>query len=122
MITACARAMMQRVQESTMQHTCSVEPYIVADDGTISYGAPFVTECGFNAAGGNKSAGELYESVQADATMRLPLGRRIGVKDRVTILTAYGDRLHPAPVYEVSRIPDRFGPSGSVVELTEIYS
>ena len=41
------------------------------------------------------------------------------LKDRVTILTAYGEEITPMH-FEVSRIPDA-GPSAILAELTEAY-
>ena len=121
MITGAARCMMRHVQESSMQHVCRIEPYIVAEDGTVSYGKPFDTVCGFKANSGSLSGGSMYETVEADAELRLPLDVTIGMKDRVTILAAYGETV-ASRVYQVSALPDSFGPSGQVVQLQEIYS
>lgn len=116
-------AQLQRTQESTMMHTCVISPYIVGGDGTISYGAQGETlPCGFKALNGASSSGTLYETVTADAELRLPLGTQVKTMDRVTILSSFGRPLDPAPTYEVFRVPDSFGPSGLVVQLREIYS
>jgi len=119
MITSAARAFMRNTQVRSMQHTCRIEPYVVAGDGTVSYGDAFETICGFNSTNGSHNSGSLYETAEADATLRLPLDTYIGVKDRVTILTAYGEEIEPR-MFEVSRIPDP-GPSAIVADLMEIY-
>ena len=120
MITAAARKMMQRVQLQAMQHTCLIEPYIVAGDGTVSYGSAFETVCGFDAGSSGSSRGELYETAPISAQLRLPLDVQIGVKDRVTIISAYGEDILPMR-YEVSRIPTP-GPSAQTVSLAEVYT
>lgn len=119
MITAAARHAMRRTQEAHMQHTCSIETYTVGEDGTVSYGKPFDTICGFQSISGSLNPGTLYESADISARLRVPLGVAIGVKDRVTILTAYGEQITPR-LYEVSRTPSS-GPSGQVADLREIY-
>lgn len=119
MITASMRSWMQKTQEETMQHTCRIEPYVVGEDGTVSYAPGFETICGFNSQTGSHSSGSLYETAIADAQLRLPLGTYIGVKDRVTILTAYGDPIEP-DTYEVSGKPDE-GPTAILADLTEVY-
>ncbi len=103
-----------------MQHTCMIEHYIVAGDGTVSYSAPDMDiPCGFNGRTGTHTAGSIYETAEAAATLRLPLGTPVGIKDRVTMLTAYGEEITPMH-FEVSRIPDA-GPSAILAELTEAY-
>ena len=104
-----------------MQHYCSIEPYVVGEDGTVSYGQAVDSACGFNAKAGGLSSGDMYETVQADAELRLPLGVAVGMKDRVTVIAAYGETV-VSRVYEVVGLPDSFGPSGQVVQLQEIYS
>lgn len=121
MITGAARSMMQNTQERSMQHVCKIEHYIVAGDGTTSYGKPYKTICGFNAKAGGLSSGSMYETVQADAELRLPLDVMVGMKDRVTVLAAYGETI-ASRVYEIVGLPDSFGPSGQVIQLQEIYS
>ena len=103
-----------------MQHSCRIEPYIVAEDGTVSYGDGFESVCGFNATGGSNSNGAVFDAINADATLRLPLGVPVGMKDRVTILTAYGREVEPR-TFEVVKLPDSFGPSAQVVSLLEVY-
>ena len=123
MLTGSARSMMQKTQESSMQHMCTIELYIVDEDGSVSYGAPSApVRCGFKALAGYESHGDLYEAVTADAEIRFPLGVRVGLKDRITITESFGKPVFPRIRYEVSRLPDSFGPSGQVAELTEIYS
>ena len=119
MITASMRSWMRRVQEETMDHTCRIEPYVVGEDGTVSYAPGFETICGFNTRSGSSSNGQMYESAIVDATLRVPFGTYIGVKDRVTILTAYDEEIEPR-TFEVDRVPDK-GPTAIVAELTEIY-
>ena len=109
MITGSARSMMQNTQIRSMQHVCRIEPYIVAGDGTTSYGRAHKSICGFNAKAGGLSSGDMYETVQADAELRLPLDVKIGMKDRVTVLAAYGETV-ASRVYEVVGLPDSFGP------------
>ena len=124
MLTGSAREMMRKTQEDAMQHACIIERYIVAEDGTVSYGPPTQPiHCGFKANSGSASYNrdDFYDSVLADAELRLPLGVKVAVKDRVTIISSFGKRLIPAPLYEVSRIPDSFGPSAQTAELMEIY-
>lgn len=123
MLRASVRAAMQKTQESTMDHTCVIEHYIVAEDGTVSYGTPSDgIKCGFHLTNRNSdlSYNELYETMTSTAELRLPLGVEIGMKDRVTITQAYGESrgdLH----FEVNRLPSGTGPSGQVIGLQEIY-
>lgn len=113
-------AMMQKTQESAMHHKCTVEAYIVAEDGTISYGKPAVTVCGFENHAG--SAGDnVFETIEAAAAIRFPLSFRIGMKDRVTLTESFGKPVDPPQVYQVCRLPAS-GPSGQVVEVTEVWS
>lgn len=121
MITAANRAFMQRIQEQSMDHTCRIEPYVVGEDGTISYGTAFETICGFSIESGTAASGSVFDTVQIDAKLRLPAGTYIGMKDRVTILTAYGDPVEEL-TFEVVRLPSGFGPSAVVAWLQEVYS
>ena len=120
MLTGSMRAAMRRTQKSTMQHMCTIEPYRVAEDGTVSYGSPIETKCGFDLTSGAFDSGTLYESISASAKLRLPAGVTIGMKDRVTIVAAYGETV-TSRVFEVIALPDSFGPSAQVAMLQEIY-
>lgn len=116
-------AQLRKTQESTMCHECTIEAYTVGGDGTVTYGRPVRgVKCGFKELSGNVSDGTVYETIQADAEMRLPVDVRIGMKDRVTLTKSFDKKVSPVRRFEVSRLPDSFGPSGQVVELTEIYS
>lgn len=121
MITGSARAMMRKTQEASMQHVCRIEPYIVAEDGTVSYGIAFESICGFDLVSGSDSNNASYETITESARLRLPMGTAIGMKDRVTIIAAYG-QVVASRAFEVTALPDNYGPSGLVVNLTEIYS
>ena len=114
----------RNTQESTMMHECTIEAYTVGEDGTISYRAPVRSVCGFSAVSyAGRGAGEaLYETVQADAEMRLPLQTAIGMNDRVTLIRSFDKRLPVPRHFEVCSLPDSFGPSGQVVKLKEVYS
>ena len=114
-------ARMRQTQESTMMHVCLIEPYIVAGDGTVSYGKAVRSVCGFKANAGSFSAGSMYETIQADAELRLPLDVKIGMKDRVTLIASFGQAV-AARAFEVVGLPDSYGPSGQVVKLQEIWS
>ena len=114
-------AQLRKTQEASMMHECVIEPYIVADDGTVSYGKGVNSVCGFNANSGTVSAGTAYDSVDATAELRLPIGVAVGMKDRVTITAAFGQAV-ASKTYEVSGLPDSFGPSGQVVRLSEIWT
>ena len=119
---AATLAQFRKTQESTMMHTCTIEPYIVAEDGTISYGTPVTgVPCGFKLTSGSENAGETYDSIAASAELRLPIGTAIGMKDRITITGAFGQAVAAAR-FEVCHLPDTFGPSGYVVGLQEIYA
>ena len=120
MITGSARTMMQNVQERSMQHVCSIEPYIVAEDGTISYGTAFESKCGFQLVSGNLSEGSMYDTVAATAKLRLPVGVPIGMHDRVTVTAAYGETV-VTRTFKVTSLPGSFGPSGQVADLQEIW-
>ena len=120
MITGAARSFMQKTQERSMQHVCRIEPYIVADDGTVSYGAPVETICGFDLVSGSFDGGTLYDSVSASAKLRLPQGVAIGMNDRVTVFAAYGETV-TSRLFQVTALPDSFGPSGQTAALQEIY-
>ena len=104
-----------------MQHLCQIEPYIVAEDGTISYGAPVESICGFQLLSGALSEGTMYDTVAASAKLRLPIGVQIGMHDRVTIIAAYGETV-AARTFKVTGLPGSFGPSGQVADLQEIWS
>ena len=122
MITASMRAFMRKTQEETMQHTCCIEHYIVAGDGTVSYTAPGEeTICGFSVVNGSNSNGAVFDSIQVDAQLRLPKDVYIGMKDRVTLLTAYGEDVEER-TFEVVKLPESFGPSATVVSLQEVFA
>lgn len=105
-----------------MHHTCVIEHYIVAGDGTVSYGPPSEpTPCGLQITSGSFDTGALYESVAVMAKLRLPVGTPIGIKDRVTILSAFNRPVDPPQIYQVTALPAGVGPSGQVIALQEIY-
>ena len=113
---------MRQTQEAHMMHECAIEPYIVGGDGTISYGAPATTVCGFRALSySGRADGSLYETIQADGEIRLPLDVSCGMHDRITLVKSFGTALNPARHYEVCELPDSFGPSGQVVRVKEVY-
>lgn len=123
MFDAQTLAQLRRTQEASMMHECDIEPYIVGDDGSISYGQPVHSICGFMYETRSQNAvNDLYEIIQANGELRLPLDVVIGMRDRVTITKSFGRALDPAPRFEVCELPDSFGPSGHVVKLKEIYS
>jgi len=113
-------SMMRKTQESSMHHKCTVEAYIVAEDGTISYGNPVTIVCGFKSRSGS-TGDDVFETIEAAASIRFPLAFRIGMKDRVTLIEAFEQPVEPPQVYQVCRLPAA-GPSGKVVEVTEVYS
>ena len=121
MISSAMRKFMQATQVRSMQHTCLIEPYIVAEDGTVSYGPGYETICGFSVASGSNANGAAFDAIQIDAQLRLPLDTYIGMKDRVTILTAYGEEAEER-TFEVVKVPENYGPSAIVVSLQEIYA
>lgn len=121
MITASMRSWMQKTQEKSMQHTCRIEPYVVGEDGTVSYAPGFETICGFSVQYGNNASGAVFDSIQVDAQLRLPADTYIGMKDRVTILTAYGEEVEER-TFEVVKLPESFGPSAIVASLQEVYT
>lgn len=122
MFDAATLAQLRRTQESSMMHECEIEPYIVGGDGTISYGSAVTTVCGFKALSySGRSDGSLYETIQADAEIRLPLDVPCGMHDRITLTSSFGTELDPARHYEVCELPDSFGPSGQVVRVKEVY-
>ena len=115
-------AQLRKTQEDHMAHECLIEAYVVGEDGTISYGAPVESICGFKALNyKNSEGGDLYETVQADAELRLPLDVQIGPHDRVTLTKSFDRDLDPVRHFEVTGLPDSYGPSGHVVELKEVY-
>lgn len=114
-------ARLRATQESSMHHVCSIEPYIVAEDGTISYGTAFETVCGFELTTTTLNSGSAYEDIAAEAKLRLPVGVPIGMKDRVTLTASFGEQLTTPRVFEVTGLPGSFGPSGQVVNLEEVY-
>lgn len=115
-------AQLRKTQEEHMAHECIIEPYIVAEDGTISYGTAFRTICGFDLRSGSESQGETYDTITAVGELRLPAGTKIGMNDRVTIVRAFDKVLTTPRVFQVVSLPDGFGPSGQLATLTEIYS
>lgn len=119
---AATLAQFRRTQEASMMHECTIEAYTVGEDGTISYAAPVTTVCGFDAHSGELSGHEVYESITAGASIRLPYGTAVGMKDRITLTKSFGAVLAVPRVFEVVDFPDTFGPSGIQVEVREIYS
>ena len=120
MITGSVKAAMRRTQESTMEHVCEIEPYRVAGDGTVSYGSPHESICGFDLTTGSMDTGTLYDSISASARLRLPVDTPIGMNDRVTVYVAYGETV-TSRLFQVIALPDSFGPSAQVALLQEIY-
>ena len=112
---------LRQTQESTMMHVCRIEPYIIAGDGTVSFGTAVQSKCGFDLVSGNESHGASYDTISESARLRLPKDVRIGMNDRVTIVAAFGQAI-AARTFQVTALPDSFGPSGQVVQLSEIYS
>ena len=113
---------LRKTQEASMMHECDIEAYIVGGDGTISYGEPAHSICGFKALSYlGRASGELYDVVQADAELRLPLDVPVGVHDRVNLTKSFDKELDPVLHFEVCDLPDSYGPSGHVVRLKEIY-
>lgn len=116
-------AQFRRTQEASMMHECTIEAYTVDEDGTISYGAPVTgVPCGFDAHSQELTGHEVYETITAGASVRLPYGTAIGMKDRITLTKSFDKPVDPPRVFEVIDFPDTFGPSGFQVEVREIYS
>lgn len=114
---------MRKTQEESMMWECAIEAYSLIN-GVPAYAEAILSICGFqiiSRVGGN-GAGAFYETIEADAELRLPLSVSIGMRDRVTLLKQFGKELTPARVYEVIKLPDSFGPSGQVVSLKEVYN
>ena len=115
-------AQLRKTQEASMMHECDIEPYIVGGDGTVSYGEPVHSICGFKALSySGKADNALYDMIQADAELRLPLSVKIGMHDRVSLTKSFDTELDPVLHFEVSSMPDSYGPSGHVVRLKEVY-
>ena len=116
------RSRMRKTQEATMNQFCDIEHYIVAEDGTCSYKAPVSVKCGIKSTSkGSSGNGSLYDSVTADAELRLPVGTTVGARDRVTMLSSFGEVLSVRH-YEVCAVPADYGPSGIVCLLKEVYA
>ena len=65
-----------------MMHECTIEAYQVDEEGTVSYGEPVTTVCGFKALSySRRDGGTLYDTVQADGEVRLPLSVSIGMHE-----------------------------------------
>ena len=122
MFDAQTLAQLRRTQEASMMHECTIEAYTVGEDGTISYGQPVTSACGFDSNSDKLTGHDIYESITAGAAIRLPYGTTIGMKDRITLTKAFDAVLDPQRVFEVVDFPDAFGPSGIQVEVREIYS
>lgn len=119
---AATLAQLRKTQESTMMHECTIEPYTVGEDGTISYGKAVESVCGFQHISVSlRPNNDLYEVIEANAEMRLPFGTAIGMRDRVTLTKSFGNEVSPVQRFEVIDCPDNSGPSGQVVKLREIY-
>ena len=118
------RSRMRKTQEATMNQFCEIEHYIVAEDGTCSYKAPVMVKCGIKSTSSASKAngsGSLYDTVNADAELRLPVGTTVGARDRVTMTKSFGEALSVRH-YEVCAVPADYGPSGIVCLLKEVYS
>lgn len=117
-------AQLRKTQRSSMMHECLIEAYAVDDSGTVSYGEPVRTVCGFSVhnVDGKLSGQQVYEQITAGAAIRLPYGTPIGMKDRITLVRSFGNPVDPVRVFEVVDFPDTFGPSGIQVEVREVYN
>ena len=124
-------AQLRNTQEASMMHECTVEAYIVDNsaeaylldtEGTVRYGDPVNTVCGFKALSSAERGADFYEVIQAEAEIRFPLSVKVGMKDRVTLTKSFGVALDPARCFEVCAFPDSFGPSGQVVRVKEVFN
>lgn len=122
LLDAQTLAQLRKTQEASMMHECTIEAYTVGEDGTISYGQPVTTICGFDSHSEKLTGHDIYESITAGASIRLPYGTAIGMKDRITLTRSFGEALVTQRIFEVVDFPDTFGPSGIQVEVREIYS
>lgn len=113
---------LSNVQKMHMMHECTIEAYTIGGDGTVSYGKGTDSVCGFSLNSGDMTGKEVYEDVQVSASVRLPLGTAVGMKDRITLTKAFGSTLDTPRVFEVVDFPDSFGPSGIVVKVREVYN
>lgn len=115
-------AQLRKTQAASMMHACTIEPYIVGEDGTISYGEPVCSPCGFQSHSDQLTGRDVYESITAAASIRLPYGTQVGMKDRITLIRAYDRVLDPPQLFEVVDLPNHFGPSGVQVTVREVFS
>ena len=121
MFDAATLEQLRKTQEASMMHECAIEAYTVGEDGTISYGQPVTTVCGFDSHSEKLTGHDIYESITAGASIRLPYGTAVGMKDRITLTKSFDRVLDPQRVFEVVDFPDTFGPSGIQVEVRELY-
>ena len=121
MFDAATLEQLRKTQEASMMHECTIEAYTVGEDGTISYGQPVTSVCGFDSHSEKLTGHDIYESITAGASIRLPYGTAVGMKDRITLTKSFDRVLDPQRVFEVVDFPDTFGPSGIQVEVRELY-
>jgi hypothetical protein len=124
---AAELAAMRATQQGAMQDTCQIGVQTSAADAegqlvaTYTYGTAIV--CGINFKPSNTQRSEWRTSdgtlVNVDTTARLPHGTAVNAKDRLKVVTRFGETLATALVFDVQGEPVE-GPSGIEVGLTAV--
>jgi len=119
--TATELERMQGTQDSAMQDTCQIGVYSRTFDSfgepvpLYTYGTAIV--CGFDPTGGVEDWRRDMTALNINATVRLPINTVVDVRDRIKIITRFGESITPL-TFEVVQFAQR-GPSGLVLQLRE---
>lgn len=115
-------AAMQAAQQAAMQDTCVLQTY---SETINAYGSPVGAwtdgapqACGFDPKGGREMAAANNTTVITDATLRLPVGTVVDMRDRIKITHRFGVSV-TATVYGIIG-PARRGPSGVQLDLLRV--
>lgn len=124
--TADDLADMRDAQTGHMLDSCAILTYAEgtrnefneADAPTYTAGAP--VECGLDMRPGLRRFGDEMTVIQYDAALRLPLHTPVTEKDRVRILSRFGE-FHDTLDYEIVS-PIQRGPSGIRLYLRKVVT
>lgn len=114
---------MQNIQKSTMTDRCIIRRPATGEvngwgDIVKSRKTGIETICGLKMVDRETKStdGEIFDVIESDAELRLPLDVEIHPEDEVEITERYGKTISPTIVFSVVRFP-RVGPTAQVVLL-----
>ncbi len=110
---------MKATQESAMMDECFIKPYsrtMDAGEPVETWTAnPSSTKCGVDTRKSIERRGGDMTVLKSDARIRLPLGTAIGAKDKIDVITRFGQSIDTVE-YALAGDPE-IGPSGIVIDL-----